>query len=50
MAPWAAVKVKVDKGELTAATTRDAVTELGLKAGSTVVVLMKSAEASPVAA
>ncbi|MFE6490679.1 molybdopterin-binding protein [Streptomyces sp. NPDC057748] len=46
----ASVKITVDGGELTAAITRDAVTELGLKAGSTVVALMKSTEVSLAAA
>ncbi|MEU0631301.1 TOBE domain-containing protein [Streptomyces sp. NPDC005989] len=46
----ASVKIKVDGGELTAAITRDAVTELGLKAGSAVVALMKSTEVSLAAA
>ncbi|MFJ3640051.1 molybdopterin-binding protein [Streptomyces sp. NPDC090108] len=40
----AAVKVHVDGGELTAAITRDAVTDLGLVAGSPVVALIKSTE------
>ncbi|MFF2407153.1 molybdopterin-binding protein [Streptomyces sp. NPDC058092] len=40
----ASVKIAVDGGELTAAITKDAVTELGLEAGSPVVALMKSTE------
>lgn len=40
----ASVKVTVDGGELTAAITMEAVTELGLRAGSSVVALMKSTE------
>jgi molybdate transport system regulatory protein len=43
-AAMAAVKVSVEGGELTAAVTRDAVVELGLAAGSTVVALIKSTE------
>lgn len=42
----ASVKVTVDGGELTAAITKDAVTDLGLAAGSPVVALMKSTEVS----
>lgn len=42
----ASVKVRVDDGELTAAVTKDAVTELGLAAGSPVVALIKSTEVS----
>ncbi|MFD4942740.1 molybdopterin-binding protein [Streptomyces sp. NPDC058239] len=42
----ASVKIAVDGGELTAAITKDAVTELGLEAGSPVVALMKSTEVS----
>ncbi|WP_405867797.1 MULTISPECIES: molybdopterin-binding protein [unclassified Streptomyces] len=42
----ATVKVAVDGGELTAAITKDAVTDLGLSAGSTVVALIKSTEVS----
>jgi len=42
----AAVKVTVDGGELTAAITADAATELGLAAGSPVVALIKSTEIS----
>ncbi|MEV6167293.1 TOBE domain-containing protein [Streptomyces sp. NPDC051954] len=42
----ASVKVTVDGGELTAAITKDAVTDLGLAAGSAVVALMKSTEVS----
>ncbi|PTM99609.1 TOBE domain-containing protein [Streptomyces sp. VMFN-G11Ma] len=40
----AAVKVTVDGVELTAAITKDAVTDLGLAAGSAVVVLIKATE------
>ncbi|MEV7323568.1 TOBE domain-containing protein [Streptomyces sp. NPDC093970] len=42
----ATVKVAVDGGELTSAITRDAVTDLGLAAGSPVVALIKSTEVS----
>lgn len=42
----ASVKITVDGGQLTAAITKDAVTELGLEAGSPVVALMKSTEVS----
>ncbi|MFJ3659910.1 molybdopterin-binding protein [Streptomyces sp. NPDC090119] len=42
----ATVTVTVDGGALTAAVTRDAVTDLGLAAGSPVVVLIKSTEVS----
>ncbi|MGV9791494.1 TOBE domain-containing protein [Streptomyces sp. NPDC003435] len=42
----ATVTVTVDGGTLTAAVTRDAVTDLGLTAGSPVVVLIKSTEVS----
>ncbi|MEU6814612.1 TOBE domain-containing protein [Streptomyces sp. NPDC046860] len=42
----ATVSVTVDGGALTAAVTRDAVTDLGLVAGSPVVVLVKSTEVS----
>ncbi|MEV6028501.1 TOBE domain-containing protein [Streptomyces sp. NPDC052036] len=42
----ATVKVAVDGGELTAAITKDAVTDLGLTAGSPVVALIKSTEVS----
>ena len=42
----ARVKVLVDGGELTAAVTADAVTDLGLTAGSPVVALIKSTEVS----
>ncbi|MFI6446685.1 molybdopterin-binding protein [Kitasatospora sp. NPDC050543] len=42
----AGVKVTVDGGELTAAITADAAGELGLKAGSSVVALIKSTELS----
>ncbi|MEU1862511.1 TOBE domain-containing protein [Streptomyces gardneri] len=40
------VKVSVEGGELTAAITKDAVEDLGLKAGSSVVALIKSTEIS----
>ncbi|WP_327726085.1 TOBE domain-containing protein [Streptomyces europaeiscabiei] len=42
----ASVKIAVDGGELTAAITKDAVTDLGLAAGSPVVALVKSTEVS----
>ncbi|MFF1839383.1 molybdopterin-binding protein [Streptomyces sp. NPDC058231] len=42
----ASVKVTVPGGELTAAITKDAVTDLGLSAGSSVVALIKSTEIS----
>ncbi len=42
----AGVKVTVDGGELTAAITADAVADLGLAAGSSVVALIKSTEIS----
>ena len=42
----ARVKVLVDGGELTAAVTADAVTDLGLTAGSPVVALIRSTEVS----
>ncbi|GAA2157099.1 TOBE domain-containing protein [Kitasatospora kazusensis] len=42
----AGVKVTVDGGELTAAITADAATDLGLAAGSPVVALIKSTEIS----
>lgn len=42
----AAVRVAVEGGELTAAITKDAVTELGLAAGSAVTALFKSTEVS----
>ncbi|MFE6483304.1 molybdopterin-binding protein [Streptomyces sp. NPDC057757] len=42
----ARVKVDVTGGELTSAITRDAVTELGLAAGSPVVALVKATEVS----
>ncbi|WP_035842413.1 TOBE domain-containing protein [Kitasatospora azatica] len=45
-AAMATVKVSVEGGELTAAITRDAVAELGLAAGSSVVALIKSTELS----
>ncbi|MFC9701661.1 molybdopterin-binding protein [Streptomyces sp. NPDC056943] len=40
----ASVKVSVEGGELTAAITKDAVADLGLAAGSSVVALIKSTE------
>ncbi|MEU9860183.1 TOBE domain-containing protein [Streptomyces sp. NPDC047971] len=40
------VKVSVDGGELTAAITKDAVEDLGLAAGASVVALIKSTEIS----
>ncbi|WP_405657089.1 molybdopterin-binding protein [Streptomyces sp. RK9] len=42
----ASVKVDVEGGALTAAITNDAVTDLGLTAGSSVVALIKSTEVS----
>lgn len=42
----ASVKIGVVGGELTAAITKDAVTDLGLTAGSSVVALIKSTEIS----
>lgn len=42
----ASVKVAVDGGELTSAITKDAVTDLGLAAGTPVVALIKSTEIS----
>lgn len=42
----ATVKVTVDGGDLTAAITKDAVTDLGLAAGSPVVALIKATEVS----
>ncbi|MEU0433574.1 TOBE domain-containing protein [Streptomyces sp. NPDC006290] len=42
----ARVKVRVAGGELTSVITKDAVTELGLSAGSEVVALIKSTEVS----
>ncbi|MFJ3793966.1 molybdopterin-binding protein [Kitasatospora sp. NPDC090091] len=45
-AAMATVKVSVAGGELTAAITKDAATELGLAAGSSVVALIKSTEIS----
>ncbi|MGW5101417.1 TOBE domain-containing protein [Streptomyces sp. NPDC004100] len=42
----ATVRVAVDAGELTAAITKEAVTDLGLTEGSPVVVLIKSTEVS----
>ncbi|MGW6010060.1 TOBE domain-containing protein [Streptomyces sp. NPDC055210] len=42
----ASVRITVDGGELTAAITKDAVTDLGLTTGSSVVALMKSTEVS----
>jgi molybdate transport system regulatory protein len=43
-AAMATVKVTIDGGELTAAITRDAVTDLGLTPGTPVVALIKSTE------
>ncbi|MER5942361.1 TOBE domain-containing protein [Streptomyces sp. NPDC001928] len=45
-AAMASVRVSVDGGEMTAAITKDAVTDLGLAAGSAVTVLFKSTEVS----
>ncbi|MET8967139.1 TOBE domain-containing protein [Streptomyces hydrogenans] len=45
-AAMGSVKVSVEGGELTAAITRDAVEDLGLAAGSSVVALIKSTEIS----
>lgn len=45
-AAMASVKVTVDGGELTAAITREAATDLALAAGSSVVALIKSTEVS----
>ncbi|WP_236794875.1 molybdopterin-binding protein [Amycolatopsis sp. GM8] len=42
----ATVKIAVDGGELTAAITKDAATELGLSEGASVVALVKSTEVS----
>jgi molybdate transport system regulatory protein len=42
----ATVKIAIEGGELTAAITREAATELGLTAGSPVVALVKSSEIS----
>jgi molybdate transport system regulatory protein len=42
----ATVKISIDGGELTAAITRDAVTDLDLAAGTPVVALIKSTEVS----
>lgn len=42
----ASIKVDVDGGALTAAITKDAVADLGLAAGSSVVALIKSTEIS----
>ncbi|MFF7655271.1 molybdopterin-binding protein [Streptomyces sp. NPDC007983] len=42
----ASVKVTVEGGELTAAITKDAATDLGLEAGSSVTALVKSTEVS----
>ncbi|MEU1267994.1 TOBE domain-containing protein [Streptomyces sp. NPDC005799] len=42
----ASVKVAVEGGELTSAITRDAVTDLGLTTGASVVALIKSTEVS----
>lgn len=44
------VKVSVAGGELTAAITKDAVEDLGLRAGTSVVALIKSTEISLAAA
>ncbi|MER7807563.1 TOBE domain-containing protein [Streptomyces sp900116325] len=45
-AAMASVKVTVDGGELTAAITKEAATDLALAAGSSVVALIKSTEVS----
>ncbi|MFB6703262.1 molybdopterin-binding protein [Streptomyces sp. NPDC056333] len=45
-AAMASVKVTVDGGELTAAITKEAATDLALTAGSSVVALIKSTEVS----
>ncbi|WP_406129713.1 TOBE domain-containing protein [Streptomyces canus] len=45
-AAMASVKVTVEGGELTAAITKDAVTDLGLTVGSPVTALIKSTEVS----
>ncbi|MFE7236293.1 TOBE domain-containing protein [Streptomyces sp. NPDC002405] len=45
-AAMASVRVEVEGGELTAAITRDAATELGLAAGTRVTALIKSTEVS----
>ncbi|MYS08441.1 adenylate kinase [Streptomyces sp. SID6041] len=45
-AAMGSVKVSVEGGELTAAITKDAVEDLGLAAGSSVVALIKSTEIS----
>ncbi|MGI5429242.1 TOBE domain-containing protein [Streptomyces sp. CA-179760] len=45
-AAMASVRVSVEDGELTAAITKDAVTDLGLAEGSAVTVLLKSTEVS----
>lgn len=42
----AAVKVSVENGELTAAITKESVSELGLTSGTSVVALIKSTEVS----
>ncbi|MEU4612617.1 TOBE domain-containing protein [Streptomyces umbrinus] len=42
----ASVKVSVDGGHLTAAITKDAVTDLGLRTGTAVIALIKSTEVS----
>ncbi|QQM39482.1 TOBE domain-containing protein [Streptomyces liliifuscus] len=42
----ASVKVSVDGGDLTSAITKDAVTDLGLGAGTAVIALIKSTEVS----
>ncbi|MEZ0069609.1 molybdate transport system regulatory protein [Streptacidiphilus sp. MAP12-20] len=45
-AAMASVKVAIDGGDLTAAITKDAVTELGLAPGSAVVALVKATDVS----
>ncbi|MDQ0682462.1 MULTISPECIES: molybdopterin-binding protein [Streptomyces] len=45
-AVMAAVRIRVDDGELTAAITREAATDLGLFVGSDVIALIKSTEVS----
>ncbi|MFK4101680.1 molybdopterin-binding protein [Streptomyces sp. NPDC019531] len=45
-AAMASVKIAVDGGEITSAITKDAATDLGLTAGTTVVALIKSTEVS----
>ncbi|MER5949014.1 TOBE domain-containing protein [Streptomyces sp. NPDC001904] len=49
-AAMATVKVTVEGGELTAAITKDAVTDLGLTVGSAVTALIKSTEVSLITA